>query len=334
MSCEVFGIRRPLIGVVHLLPLPGSPGYRGRMRDVLDRALTDAGAYLRAGFDGLIVENYGDTPFWRGPVPPETVAALTRAAAEVRGLGAFALGINVLRSDGASAMAIAAATEAEFIRVNVLSGAMVTDQGIIEGCAAEVMRLRAQICAGADAGAGASADAGAGTSAETGAEAGAGAGPAPGTGAGPLAAKTEVWADLLVKHAAPLVETDPAVAASDLIERAHADALILTGAQTGRPAQAAQLETVRAALRRMSGSSSPEPGRHRAAPGQRKGETPRRAPPILIGSGITADTLAEYWPGADGFIIGTAAKMDGHTRNPVDPARAEALVGRARELRG
>ena len=332
MSCEVFGIRRPLIGVVHLLPLPGSPGYRGRMRDVVDHALTDAGAYLRAGFDGLIVENYGDTPFWRGSVPPETVAALTRVATDVRGLGAFALGINVLRSDGASAMAIAAATDAEFIRVNVLSGTMVTDQGLIEGCAAEVMRLRAQL--GAGPGADASTEASTDASADASTEASTDASTEASTDASAGAAKTAVWADLLVKHAAPLVETDPADAASDLIERAHADALILTGAQTGRPAQTAQLETVRAALQRMSGSDSSGPGRRTAAPDRPEGGTPRRATPILIGSGITADTLAEYWTGADGFIIGTAAKKGGRTRNPVDPARAEALVRRARELRG
>lgn len=303
MPREIFGHRRPLIGVVHLLPLPGSPGYRGPMRAVIDRALTDAGAYLRAGFDGLIVENYGDTPFLSGPVAPETVAALTRVAAELRGLGDFGLGINVLRSDGASAMAIAAATEAEFIRVNVLGGAMVTDQGIIEGCAAEVLRLRARLGAGA-------------------------AGAGGGAGGGTRAAKIAVWADLLVKHAAPLVATEPAEAAADLVERAHADALIITGAQTGRPADAAQLETVRAALQ----GATQRAGTQRASK-QRAGAQ-RAAAPILIGSGITPDTLADYWTGADGFIIGTAVKKGGRTRNPVDPARAEALVRRARELRG
>lgn len=142
---KLFGIERPLIGVVHLPPLPGAPAYGGRMERVIESALRDAEAYLSGGLDGLIVENYGDTPFLRGAVPPATVAAMTSVAARVRALCNLPLGINVLRSDGAAALSIAHAVGAEFIRVNVLGGAMVTDQGIIEGCAAEVARLRAAL---------------------------------------------------------------------------------------------------------------------------------------------------------------------------------------------
>lgn len=142
---KLFGIDKPLIGVIHLLPLPGAPGYDGKLTRMIDSALTDADAYLAGGLDGLIVENFGDVPFLRGAVPPATVAAMTAVAARVRALSNLPLGINVLRSDGAAALSIAAVVGAEFIRVNVLSGAMVTDQGLIEGCAAEVARLRASL---------------------------------------------------------------------------------------------------------------------------------------------------------------------------------------------
>lgn len=104
--------------------------------------MRDASAYLDGGMDGLVVENFGDVPYFADTVPPETIAALTAVAREIRTLGRFPLGINVLRSDTAAALAIAVAAEADFIRANVLAGAMLTDQGIIQGRAAELMRMR------------------------------------------------------------------------------------------------------------------------------------------------------------------------------------------------
>jgi membrane complex biogenesis BtpA family protein len=152
-NVKLFGRSKPIFGVVHLLPLPGAPRYR-TLDHARRRALADAEELLSGGLDGLVIENYGDAPFFRYRVPAETIAAMTAIACEVRKLGDFPLGINVLRSDGESAMAIAVATGAQFIRVNVLSGAMLTDQGLISGCAAEVQRqrtsLRAQVDVWAD----------------------------------------------------------------------------------------------------------------------------------------------------------------------------------------
>jgi hypothetical protein len=140
---HLLGTDHPLVGVVHLLPLPGSPGYDGSMERVIDRAVADASAYLTGGITALIVENFGDQPFLAGPLAAETVAALAVVVREVRGLGDFALGVNALRSDGPGALAVATAAGASFVRVNVLTGAAVTDQGLIQGCAAPLARLRA-----------------------------------------------------------------------------------------------------------------------------------------------------------------------------------------------
>jgi hypothetical protein len=145
---QILGSDKPLVGVVHLLPLPGSPGYGGSMRPVIDRAVSDASAYLTGGIGALIVENYGDLPFLAGSLPPETIAALAVVAREVRALGDVMLGVNALRSDGPGALAVAVAAQAQFVRVNVLSGAAVTDQGLIQGCAAPLLRLRATLRAG------------------------------------------------------------------------------------------------------------------------------------------------------------------------------------------
>ncbi|MHC4730305.1 MAG: BtpA/SgcQ family protein, partial [Planctomycetota bacterium] len=135
----------PVVGVVHLLPLPGSPGYGGSMRKVIGRAVKDAEAYAGGGVHALIVENYGDAPFLKDHLPPETVAALTRCAAAVRDAVALPLGINALRNDARAALGIAVAVGASFVRVNVHTGVVATDQGLVEGRAAETLRVRAAL---------------------------------------------------------------------------------------------------------------------------------------------------------------------------------------------
>ena len=142
---ELFPVRRPIIGMLHAPPLPGSPRWQAPFSAVIERVLADAESLSAGGVDGLMLENYGDVPFFPGPVPPETVAALAVLAAEVRAASALPLGINVLRNDAAAALAIAAATGARFIRVNVHTGAMLTDQGWITGLAADTLRRRAAL---------------------------------------------------------------------------------------------------------------------------------------------------------------------------------------------
>jgi len=138
--------RRALIGVVHLPALPGSPRHTLSLSAILAQAVADAQAYAQGGADALIVENFGDAPFARGRVASETVAAMALAVHAVRAQVRLPVGVNVLRNDARSALGICAATGAEFLRVNVLAGAAVTDQGIIEGEAYELLRARAPMC--------------------------------------------------------------------------------------------------------------------------------------------------------------------------------------------
>jgi membrane complex biogenesis BtpA family protein len=191
-----------LIGVIHLGPLPGSPGWAGDLAALEAAALADALAYLRGGADGLIVENFGDVPFWRGAVPPETVAAMTRLATSVVAASPCPVGINVLRNDALAALAIAQASGARFLRVNVLSGAVVTDQGVIEGEAAALLRRRRLL--GAES--------------------------------------IRILADVLVKHGAPLAPLPMGEAVADVLQRGGADGVIVSGAATGRPTARADLE--------------------------------------------------------------------------------------------
>ena len=138
---------RPLlIGVIHLRPLPGSPRWAGNMSAVVKAAVADAQAYERGGADAVVVENFGDIPFTKGSVPPESVAAMAAAGCAVRSAVSLPLGFNVLRNDVHAALALCAACGGSFIRVNVHTGAMVTDQGVIEGQAFATLRLRASLC--------------------------------------------------------------------------------------------------------------------------------------------------------------------------------------------
>ncbi|NJE11379.1 BtpA/SgcQ family protein [Thermococcus sp. MAR1] len=133
--------RKPLIGMVHLKPLPGSYLYGGNFEGVIDSALRDAKTLEKAGFDAIMVENFGDVPFPKY-VDKTTVAAFTAVAKAIRDEVDLPLGINVLRNDGLAAYSIAYVVKADFIRVNVLSGVAYTDQGVIEGIAYELAKLR------------------------------------------------------------------------------------------------------------------------------------------------------------------------------------------------
>ncbi len=134
---------RTLIGMVHLAPLPGSPRWDGSMARVVERALADARAIVEGGMDALLMENYGDAPFAPGRVEAATVAAMAVVADELRrAFPSTPLGVNVLKSDARSALAIATAAGARFVRVNVHAGAVVADQGIVQSDSYATLRDR------------------------------------------------------------------------------------------------------------------------------------------------------------------------------------------------
>jgi uncharacterized protein len=142
---SVFRARTPIVGMIHLMPLPGAPRFAGAMRPIVDRAVADAVTLADAGFDGVLVENFGDVPFHADRVEPETIAAMTACISEIARAVAVPFGVNVLRNDAAAALGIAVATGAAFIRVNVHAGAMLTDQGWLAGRAGETLRRRAAL---------------------------------------------------------------------------------------------------------------------------------------------------------------------------------------------
>jgi uncharacterized protein len=139
--------RCSLVGMVHLLPLPGSPGWQGDMAAVIDGARRDAERLLEGGCDALLVENMGDLPYLRGRVLPETVAAMALATGVVTALGA-PVGVQVLAGANREALGVAVASGAGFLRVEGFAYAHVADEGWLDACAGELLRVRRGLGAG------------------------------------------------------------------------------------------------------------------------------------------------------------------------------------------
>lgn len=207
---------RALIGMVHLQPLPGSPGSTLPLTAVVEAARSDARALAEAGFDALMIENFGDAPFRPGAVDAHTVSAMTVVVQAVRSEVDIPIGINVLRNDARAAIAIAVVCDATFVRVNIHCGAYATDQGIIEGQADETLRYRRRLGGGA---------------------LGADDAPAP-----------AIFADVHVKHASPLLSQSIAEAAEETAYRGRADGLIVSGTATGKPTPPDDVHAVRKAV--------------------------------------------------------------------------------------
>jgi len=207
---QIFPRTKPVLGVVHLDPLPGSPRWQPPLEPIVAKACEEALSLDAGGLDGVIVENYGDVPFLPGSVGPETVAALSVIVSEVVRTVEAPVGVNVLRSDAISALGIAVATGARFLRVNVHVGATVTDQGVIQGVAPRLLRERARL----------------------------------------MAEDVAILADVHVKHGHPLGGGDVTEAARDAVERGLADAVLVTGGRTGGETDLDEVRAVKAAIGR------------------------------------------------------------------------------------
>jgi membrane complex biogenesis BtpA family protein len=145
---ELFGVEKPIIGMVHLWPLPGAPGYTGYgMGAILDHARRDAETLLEGGVDGLIVENMWDLPYYAGAeVPVAAIAAQAVAAQKIVEMAGVPVGINVIHNGWSAELGIAVAAGAAFVRVCILAGARLWDTGDLDrGCAADLLRRRKEL---------------------------------------------------------------------------------------------------------------------------------------------------------------------------------------------
>lgn len=261
-----FQVARPVIGMIHLGALPGTPASRLGVREIEREALREAAIYRDAGVDGLLVENMHDVPYLRSRVGPEIVAAMSVIARGVKEESGLPVGIQILAGANIEAMAAAHAAGLDFIRAESYSFAHVADEGIIEASAGELLRYRRAI--GAD--------------------------------------DVRVFADIKKKHSSHAITADISIGeAAATVEFMRGDAVIITGSMTGDTPQIDEIAEAKARTRL----------------------------PVLLGSGVREDNFAELFSAADGFIIGSHFKIDGRWFNSVDPARVEAVVRMAGELR-
>ena len=200
---------KPIIGVIHLKPLPGAPRYEGEaMRDIFSAAVADARTLANGGVDGIIVENASDLPFCRPEdIGPETVAALTAACMEIRGAVDLPIGITCVANGAIPGLAVAKAVGARWVRVNQWVNAYVANEGLINGSAARAMRYRAAIDA----------------------------------------RDVAIFADVHVKFGAHAITADRSIPeqATDA-EWFDADVLIATGTRTGSPTTRSEVDNVQA----------------------------------------------------------------------------------------
>ena len=202
---ERFGAPRALVGMLHLGALPGTPSASLSVEALIQQVLTEARIYRDAGFTALAIENMHDRPYLKGGVGPEITAAMTAIARDVKRETGAVLGIQVLAAANREALAVAYASSADFVRVEGFVYAHVADEGVIESCAAELLRYRRAI----------------------GAE------------------RVLVFADIKKKHSAHAITADVSIVeTAKTAEFFLADGVIVTGASTGEPASPDEVRDV------------------------------------------------------------------------------------------
>jgi membrane complex biogenesis BtpA family protein len=206
----LFRARQPVIGMVHLGALPGTPAARQSIRALMSAAVKEAQIYREAGVDALLIENMHDTPYLRQAVGPEIVAAMAVIAAAVKAASQLPCGIQILAGANREALAAALSAGLDFIRAEGFAFAHVADEGLIQSSAAELLRYRKTI----------------------GAE------------------NVQVWADVKKKHSSHAITADVGIGATaHAVEFMRGDAVIVTGAVTGAPPKPADVDAVKAATR-------------------------------------------------------------------------------------
>ena len=189
--------------MIHVGALPGTPAGHEPLAQIVKRAAREAKVYQSAGIHGLTIENMHDTPYLKGGVGPEITAAMTAVARAVKAEANLPVGIQILAGANREALAVALAAGLDFIRAEGFAFAHVADEGLMESCAADLLRYRREI----------------------GAE------------------KVRVWADVKKKHSSHAITSDVGIGATaHAVEFLRGDAVIVTGSFTGDAASLHELE--------------------------------------------------------------------------------------------
>jgi len=145
---STFGSRKPIIAMIHLAPLPGSPLYdrAGGMQKIVDDSARDIQALQESGVDAVMFGNEGDRPYLL-KASPESLAAMAFAVGALKPLIKVPFGVNYLW-DPVATVGLAVASGARFAR-EIFTGVYDSDMGLWQPDAAAALRLRAD-CGRAD----------------------------------------------------------------------------------------------------------------------------------------------------------------------------------------
>jgi membrane complex biogenesis BtpA family protein len=199
LNQELFKNHKPVVGVIHVGALPGTPAATLCVEELTELAAREAAVYRDGGVDGLMVENMHDVPYLRSRVGPEIVAAMAVIARVVKSESKLPVGVQILAGANKEAMSVAHAAGLDYVRVEGFVFAHVADEGLIQSSAAELLRFRKLI----------------------GAE------------------RVRVWADVKKKHSSHTITADVSLGeTAAAAEFMRADAVVVTGGVTGEPPRA------------------------------------------------------------------------------------------------
>jgi membrane complex biogenesis BtpA family protein len=201
----MFSSHKPIIGMIHVGALPGTPASRHTVAELEAQAVAEARIYKDGGIHAIAIENMHDVPYLRGGVGPEITAAMTIIARAVKAESGLPCGIQILAGANHEAVAVAHAASLDFVRVEGYAFAHVADEGIIQSSAASLLRYRRAI-----------------------------------GGEG-----VQVWADVKKKHSSHAITADVTIGeTAAAVEFMRADAVIISGSATGEETSDADLSSV------------------------------------------------------------------------------------------
>jgi membrane complex biogenesis BtpA family protein len=256
---SLFSRTKPVVGVIHVGALPGTPRNTQTVSQLINTAREEANLYREGGVDAIYIENMHDVPYLRSEVGPEIVAAMTVIGREVKIACELPVGIQILAGANLEAIAVAHAAGLDFIRAEGYAYAHVADEGLIQSSAAKLLRYRRMIGA----------------------------------------TNVQVWTDVKKKHSAHAITADVSLGeTAETVEFMGSDCVIVTGSATGKAPTVADVREAKAHC----------------------------TLPVVLGSGINKNNVGEFYKQADGFIVGSAFKVDGHWAKPIDPSRINQFL--------
>ena len=142
---SLFNVKCPVIGMIHVQALPGTPKNSLSPKEIIEKALNEAAILQESGVDSIMIENMHDVPYLKNQTGPEINSVMAIIGHEIKQLTKKPCGIQILSSDNLSAIATAHAAGLEFIRAEGFVYGHLADEGYIDANAGPLMRYRSNL---------------------------------------------------------------------------------------------------------------------------------------------------------------------------------------------